>query len=518
MKFSVLIVFVITWSTSQTQDISCVPQEISSYSLNCSSINSVYLSCACNVYKTSILEIMGTLSCLLPTVSATSEIQSQVNQLLDMVTEDPTAVIKSVIENQIIPLAGLNTLASPAALVDPSKGSSLETVSMILNITERIGEDVFNKMCTNVDQLSQCVNSNFMSSVTPDDLTLKAIFNLDQVGTFLTSMCAMKSDLYGQTSCLSNIILPLGICAYLPNIWNQSPPEFPLLSGKAISDVQFSYYCPVAGDFLQCAAIQMDTCSSNLGTIIKTLTSNLLTTSCSNLALEGTQYPTASPFLFCGIPHVSKAFPIISTIEGITSTPTTSQIQAIAERVISLGCDILPDYFTCVVEELPSSKSRYDLFIQELIDVKQLTYGRAIANLMCQKDRITAISNMLPCIMTKANEIEACFTANRTAVFDSFNITNLVHDANNDRQQFCGPIKDIAMCFIDNALVPCDSNVGDFARETYHWLMQTECYGARNGSYQQVIDLQSSGSPVAFNNARISWIGVLLLSIILYLS
>ncbi|XP_033738202.1 uncharacterized protein LOC117325824 [Pecten maximus] len=509
MKLFVFVLCVLLNITrSQEQTASCVPQEIPASSLNCSVVESAYLSCACNVYKTSILELMSSITCLLPTSSVAGEVQDQVFQLLDMVTV-PTTIIESI-EGQLPSIPA-------ASLVDTSSESSLGMINLIMNISQKLGEDVFNRLCANVGQLSQCVNSDFLTSNKPEDVTLKALFNLDNVDTFLTSMCAMKSELFGQKNCLSEALLPIGICAYLPSLWSiDGTPTFPLFTGTAISQTQFHQYCPIAGDFARCVEIQMAKCSPNFAAMIATLPSQLLTTPCNSLAMTGTDYLTTSSLLVCGIRHVTKAIPIVAMIESISEGPSTVEIQSIIESILNLACEILPDYFMCVMEELPSSRSMLDIFIRELIDVKQITYGNAITDLICEPERIKAITAMVPCVLTKANDLEACATPNNIMVFENFNISNLGHDANKDRQQFCGPLRDLTMCIFDAMLVPCDAQVAEFAKETYHWIMQTECNGARNGTFQQIIDKQTSGNPVVVGNARIYWLAVLLVSIIIH--
>ncbi|XP_021341603.1 uncharacterized protein LOC110442363 [Mizuhopecten yessoensis] len=392
-------------------------------------------------------------------------------------------------------------------------------INLIKNITEKIAEDIFDKLCANVAQLSQCAaDPAFISSIKPDDTNLKALFNLNHVGTFITRMCALKNDLYANKNCPSDIIIPIGVCAYLPTIWDSSSTEIPLFSGTVISDTQVNSFCPKMGDLFRCAAIQVAPCNPSLAAMVKSLSTDLLITTCSNLAMEGAQYPTSSPLLVCAVPHVTKVLPLAVTVESIPGDPTTFQIQELIGDAINIACAILPDYFMCVREELPSSKNRFDMFIKELIDVNQFTYGTAIANLMCDAGRVKAITDMIPCVITKAIDIEACGTAERIMVFDNFNITNLAHDANKDRQEFCGPIKELAMCIFDAILVPCNADVGAFAKEAFYWAMQTDCYGARNGTFQKVIDEQkrNGGTPVAIGNARIYWLGVLLASVLIY--
>ncbi|XP_069126684.1 uncharacterized protein [Argopecten irradians] len=492
---------------------SCERLEIPASTLNCSAVESVYLTCACNVYKTSILEIIGSIPCYLPPTAMASLFQDQIYEFLGMVmttTAPPTRVLSSLQEVQV-------------------SLSSYDTIDLLLNVSEKLGEEVFNKVCAHIDQLKACVNTDFIISTLPDDLTLKALFNLQNLDEFLTTMCANKEELFGESNCFVNSLLPIGVCGYLPVLGSSGSKytqSFPLFSGTAISDTQFLHYCPMAGDFVRCAAIQLKEYSENCAAMTSSWPSQLLTSTCSELAATGSDFITTSTVLMCAVPHVEIAIPIVEMFEGIRE-PTTYEIQNLIETIINAACGVLPNIFTCIAEQLPTSTSRFDIFLRELIDSSQLTYGTAIADVMCQPERIKAISAVIPCVIVKSNDIEECGTEANIMVFENFNISSIGNDANKDRQEFCGPVMNLAMCVFEAALVPCDSEIADFAKEVFFWIMQTQCNGERNGTFQEVIESEQQKqqqqtttrkadnlAPAFIGNSRFFWLSALFVSIL----
>ncbi|OWF35914.1 uncharacterized protein LOC110442353 isoform X2 [Mizuhopecten yessoensis] len=470
--------------SSLSQEMTCPRQEVPESAVDCSTTDSEFLTCACNTYKSSILEVMGSLACLIPGLDfsmntpppvATTPVSPTAGTNMTMSSAIPTSPIITIYTSQ------------PRRGGSPGLGAlfNQELADMIKNITSKLGEEVFDKLCEGIPALQQCVTSGYKQSTKPADVVLRRFFNLDNLGKVLTSVCKLKAEIFDKGECVTDAALPMSACVALSLFsMPQSPTD--MMSGD------LDMYCPFAGEVVRCISIQAKSCSPSLGTTIRNLLPDLLSPSCGQLAAAETNNPIMATPVMCSLSTLPKTLNMVEALG--TSQPSASQINAMIGDFIDVYCGDLSSLLTCMHNELPSSVNSMDKFIKAIVDVNQFAYADTITQYICEPSRVQAIKDALPCLMTKGNEIGICM---QQQAFN-FNFSTIGIDASKDRLAYCGPIQSVMTCAIDTVMSQCDADLAAESRDIYLSLMRTDCNGARNGELQGAIDAQRQDNNNAY--------------------
>ncbi|XP_060077668.1 uncharacterized protein LOC132557189 [Ylistrum balloti] len=501
-----LLLFMSFISTSSSQEGTCTPQEVPESVIDCTTFDSIFLTCVCNAYKTSILDIMKSLSCLLPggqfgmTSTPDNPFSSKMTAVSSASPVSPASPISPFSPGATVsPLSSATTTSMYKALYTTivtrtSYQQSRERLllqtsvfneewsDLVRNITTQIGENVFDKFCEGVPEIQQCVGPD---SMRPVDLMLKTFVNLDNLQQSMTSICELKADIFNNVDCLINAAVPMTACvlmSYTGPTFQQSRPEM------MFGDLET--YCPIAGDVSRCMAIQIKSCSPQLGTTIRKVESDLLSSDCAKLAAAGTNNPVMAVPLLCALQTLPSSIRVIREFATDATVPSSADIQTLISNMIDVYCGELSDLLTCVYQELPSSMNSIDKFIQALVDVNQFSYADTISQYICQPSRIQDIKEMIPCLIPKGENITSCFAA-LAAV--GFNLSSIGVDAAKDRMTYCGPVKNVTFCTSGSVLSPCNTDVATFFEDLFLTLMRTDCNGVRNGPLQNLIsDINAS--------------------------
>ncbi|XP_033738201.1 uncharacterized protein LOC117325823 isoform X2 [Pecten maximus] len=463
-------------------------------------LDSVFLTCACDIYKSSILDVMSTVSCLIPGLDFGMNAQPD-HPYPDMPVSSGMRLDTTISSTMYPP--PVSAIFTPRT---PSGGQSdmfsifnEELFGLIKNISSRIGEEVFDKLCDGLPALQKCVSSGYKDSTKDVDVILSKFLNLDNLEQALASICKIKSEIFDNFDCIVDASFPMSACVLMS------------MSGLSLNSAQpgimsgeLDALCPLVGDASRCMAIQAKTCSNRLATEIQSLVPDLLSPTCSSLAKNGANNPYMATPMICALPTLHTSLSVISTIGP--SQPTSGETGTVINSMIDVYCGELADILTCIHEEIPTSMNTIDTFIRSIIDVNQFAYSKTVASYICKESRVQAIKDMIPCVLNNTFDVSVCVSP-----FNSlgFNLTTIGRNETADRTTYCGPIKNVSSCAVDSILAPCSPDVATFARDIFQTLLRTDCNGVRNGNLQGVINAQRQENTATTNQRPLPVITVL---------
>ncbi|XP_069126685.1 uncharacterized protein [Argopecten irradians] len=488
--------------SSLSQGTSCTQQEVPENVINCTSIDSVFLSCACSTYKPSILEIMGKLSCLIPGLNfgmdGSTTIPPPVTPPFSISPVSPTlypAVVTEYVTAQSQP--GIGGMGGPFGQ---------QMVGLISNISAQIGEEVFDKICEGISAVQQCVTSDFKQSTKVIDAVLRRYVNLDNLEQAMSSICNIKSEISDNFECLTEAAIPMSACASLA----LTGSAFQQQDQPGIGELQT--YCPLAGDVSRCMSIQAKRCSNRLGTALANFLPTLFSDECNRLSEAGTNNPLMATPVMCALPLLNEGMAVIGAIGP--NEPTGGDIQTLVGSMINVYCGGLENILTCIHDEIPGSMNAVDKLIQSLADINQLEDSKTVAQYICDPSRTQAIKDMIPCVMNKNTEAEVCFGGFQSL---QFNTSPFGQDPVDDRSKFCGPIQNVTNCMVDSVITTCDASVAAYTRDIMLTILRTDCNGARNGPLQSLINAQRGENAAAtLTSQKITFI-IAIISLISFL-